>query len=217
MSVLATMNSTPPRPTCTMRLTALLPPPPIPSTLIFAPRRASGSSTSRISMSPSRCVIDRLPSEELLEDAAQPPGHAAERAGADARQLRRAVAVRIEDQPHRRGERRAVDVIGKAPDANGTAAPDRQVEDLLGNLGHPLEDRPAAGQHDAGVERLLVTGAPDLVPDEVEDLLRARLENLREDPPRHQPRLPAADAGDLDRLVLVHHRRERAAVLALHL
>src|SRR5258705_13511887 len=43
------MNSTPVRPTSTMRLTALLPPPPTPITLIFAPRRAAGSSVSRSS------------------------------------------------------------------------------------------------------------------------------------------------------------------------
>ena len=39
-SVLATMNSTPSRPAVTMRLTALLPPPPTPTTLMRAPVRA---------------------------------------------------------------------------------------------------------------------------------------------------------------------------------
>ena len=51
----------------------------------------------------------------------------------------------------------------------------------------------------------------------MEDLFGARLQDLRQDPPRHQARLAAADAGHLDGLVLVHHRRERAAALALHL
>ena len=46
-SVLATMNSTPPRPTSTIRFTALLPPPPTPITLILAPIRESVSSVSR--------------------------------------------------------------------------------------------------------------------------------------------------------------------------
>src|SRR5687768_9041790 len=41
------MNSTPHRPTSTIRFTALLPPPPTPTTFILAPRRASGSSVSR--------------------------------------------------------------------------------------------------------------------------------------------------------------------------
>ena len=46
-SVLATMNSTPSRPPCTMRLTALLPPPPTPMTLMRAPVCASSSRRSR--------------------------------------------------------------------------------------------------------------------------------------------------------------------------
>ena len=67
------------------------------------------------------------------------------------------------------------------PTPAGHAAADRQVEDLLGDLRHALEDRAAAGQHDAGVERLLVARAPDLVPHQVEDLLGARLQDLGED------------------------------------
>ena len=45
-SVLATMNSTPSRPTWTMRLTALLPPPPMPITLMRAPALPSSSRRS---------------------------------------------------------------------------------------------------------------------------------------------------------------------------
>ena len=51
----------------------------------------------------------------------------------------------------------------------------------------------------------------------MEDLLGARLEDLGQDAPRHHPRLAAADAGDLHRLVLVDHARQRAAALALDL
>ena len=64
---------------------------------------------------------------------------------------------------------------------------------------------------------LLVAGAPDLVPHQMEDFLGARLEDLRQDAPRHHARLAAADAGDLDRVVLVDHRRQRASALALDL
>ncbi len=49
----------------------------------------------------------------------------------------------------------------------------------------------------------------------MEDLLGARLQDLREDAARHQPRLPAADARHLHRVVFVDHARERAAALAL--
>ena len=46
-SVFAMMNSTPSSPACTMRLTALLPPPPTPTTLMRAPVRPSSSSLNR--------------------------------------------------------------------------------------------------------------------------------------------------------------------------
>ena len=45
-SVLATTNSTPSKPACTIRLTALLPPPPTPTTLMRAPALPSSSSRS---------------------------------------------------------------------------------------------------------------------------------------------------------------------------
>ena len=127
------------------------------------------------------------------------------------------VAVAVQHQPDAGRERRAVHVIGQAADAGRTAAADRQIEDLLGDLGHAVENRAAAGQHDPGVEALLVAGAADLVPHQVEDLLGARLQNLRQDAARHHARLAAADARHLHRLVLVHHAGQRAAALALDL
>ena len=65
------------------------------------------------------------------------------------------------------------------------------------------------------MQRLLVAGAPDLVPEQVEDLLGARLQDLRQDPAGQDARLAPADAGHLERLVLLDHRRERAAGAAL--
>ena len=64
-SVLATMNSTPEMPACTMRDTALLPPPPTPTTLIRAPMRASSSSVSRSASKPSWSAIVPPPSESF--------------------------------------------------------------------------------------------------------------------------------------------------------
>jgi hypothetical protein len=40
-------------------------------------------------------------------------------------------------------------VIGQAADAARAAAPDGQVENLLGDLGHAVENRAAAGEHDS--------------------------------------------------------------------
>src|SRR5512139_1247975 len=108
-------------------------------------------------------------------------------------------------------------MVREAADAGRTAAADRQIEDLLGDLRQPFEDRAAAGDDDAGVERLVVAGAPDLVPQQVENLLGPRLEDFGQDPPGHHAGPPASHAGDLDRLVIVDHGRERTPVLALDL
>ena len=62
-SVLAAMNSTPARPTSTIRFTAFPPPPPTPTTLIRAPRRVCGASVIRSGAAPvrSNSFIPRLP------------------------------------------------------------------------------------------------------------------------------------------------------------
>ena len=50
-------------------------------------------------------------------------------------------------------------MIGQAAYADRRPAPDWQVEDLFRNFRHALENGAAAGEDDARVERLLVTGA----------------------------------------------------------
>src|SRR5690349_13268296 len=160
------MNSTPPSPTSTMRLTALLPPPPTPITLIFAPRRASGASVIRISVCSRSRAIPNLPlvgaaeaapydrlSEKLFENAPDAPGHPAERARAALGLLGRPVAMGIQRQPHGGRKHGARHVIGQPADAGGMSAADRQVENLLGDLRHAFQDRGATREHDAGVER----------------------------------------------------------------
>src|SRR6267142_1039818 len=103
------MNSTPVRPTSTIRFTALLPPPPTPITLIFAPRRVPRSSVSRSSCEArsSDCFMPGLLLEEFFENPAQPAGHAAERARADAGRIGLAVAMGVEHETDRRRKRRA--------------------------------------------------------------------------------------------------------------
>src|ERR1044071_10334038 len=97
--------------------------------------------------------------------------------------------MRVENEPHRWGEGRTAGVIGQPANLHRRAAANRQIEDLLRDLRHPFENRAAAGEDDARVERLLVTRAADLIPGEMKDLLGARLQNLGEDAPRHQARL----------------------------
>ena len=45
-------------------------------------------------------------------------------------------------------------MIGQAPDTGRAAAPDWQIEDLFRDFRHAVEDRPAAGQRDTGIETL---------------------------------------------------------------
>src|SRR3954464_1318837 len=197
-SVFATMNSTPPNPTSTMRLTALLPPPPTPTTLIFAPRRACSSSVSRsfssrpwgtsnsfmIPPGPDRTGHDRHesgygrtpPSEKFFEDAADGDAHAIERA-ATARRVLHPVAVRIQHHTDRRREHGTAHVVRQSADAHRQPAPDRQIENLFADLRHALENRATAGEDDARVQRLLVAGPADLVPHEVEDFFRSGLQD----------------------------------------
>src|SRR5262245_8519796 len=170
-SVLATMNSTPPRPTSTMRSTALLPPPPTPTTLMRAALRASGASVNRSAsvLSPLRpwpsfmcSSASFVPSvrrrkaanllKELLENPSQSSGDTAERAGTGTGRIGRTIAVRVQSDAHRGGKHRTADVIGEAAHADGRAASNRQIEDLLGDLGHPFENRAATGEHDSGVQ-----------------------------------------------------------------
>src|SRR5258707_486510 len=155
-SVLATMNSTPSRPVRTIRLTALPPPPPTPITLMRAPALRStsrcslmlfasllpscGVLLSAISLAP--VVRPSAASEELPEQTAQPSGRAHERAGADRRPRRftHHVAVTVEHEADAGRERRAVHVVGATAHAGRRAAADPQIEDLLSDLRHAVDD-----------------------------------------------------------------------------
>src|SRR5262249_13097293 len=110
-------------------------------------------------------------SEKFPEQTAQPSRRADERARANrrARALTHSVPIAVQRETDTSGKGRTVDVIGQPAHANRTTAPDWQIENLFGNLGHAVEDGAAAGQHDSRVEALLVAGASDFVPDEVED------------------------------------------------
>src|ERR1043165_6740078 len=107
------MNSTPSNPVWTIRLTALLPPPPTPMTLIFALMVSDvGSSRSLKAslLSLLRSAMGESPLEKFFEQSAQPARDAHERAGADRRATRLAyrVAIPVENQSDDGCARRAV-------------------------------------------------------------------------------------------------------------
>src|SRR6476661_3574343 len=110
-------------------------------------------------------------SKKFPEQPAQPSGGADERAGADrrSRALSYPVSISVKGQPDTRGEGRAVDVIRETTDADRATAPDRQIENLLGDLRHAVENRAAAGQHDARVEAFFVAGPANFVPDQMKN------------------------------------------------
>src|SRR6185503_2749058 len=126
------MNSTPSRPTCTMRLTALLPPPPTPTTLIRAPARVSSASFKRNEL-PRSSDIRGLPSEKFLEQPAQPPGHASESADTDhaAAGFAHVIPLRVEHETDGRRKFRIAHMVGQAAHAGRQSAPDRQIEYLF--------------------------------------------------------------------------------------
>src|SRR2546428_42566 len=146
-----------------------------------------------------------------------PPRSAHKGARADrcARRIAQGIAIAVQRQPAAGGERRAVDVIRQAAHASRTSPANREIENLFRDLGHTVEDGAAARQHDAGIEALLVAGAPDLVPHKMEDLLGARLKNFSEDSTSHHAGFAAADARHFHRLVFVDHARQGTSALAL--
>src|SRR5439155_8797594 len=93
------------------------------------------------------------PLKEFFEEAAEASRDPTQRARPyrHTRRLTHEIAIAIQHQPDARRKRRAVDVIGQAAYARRTSAADREVEDLLGDFRHPVEDRAAAGPHDARV------------------------------------------------------------------
>src|SRR5439155_21169235 len=119
-------------------------------------------------------------SKELSEQPAKPARDADECSRSDRRirLIAVRVAVRVQRQPDAGRERRAVHVIGQTADAGRAATANRQIENLLGDLGHAVEDRAAAGQHNSRVQAPFIAGAADLVPDEMKDFLGARLKDF---------------------------------------
>src|SRR5439155_18617623 len=220
-SVLATMNSTPVNSAAIIRLTALLPPPPRPMTLIFAACGTSSSSKSgrrvrSLSIRSSfRCLPaaalrrrpgERVPSDgnsggcsprpvlkDVIQKTGQAPREPSEQAPVRPRGRRglSPPAGAVEGEAYCGRVDRALHDVGKAAYAERHAAPDRLIEDRLGQLGDAFHERRAAGHDGPGRRRVLEPRPAELAGDEREDLLDPRLDDLREDLARELARLPA--------------------------
>src|SRR5262245_34045295 len=208
-SVFTQMNSTPSMPHLAMCDTALPPPPPTPITLITA-LWLYESISSNMSAPPLR-------SEIPLEPRLHPLDHGLH---AVADQFRRRLAdIRpaVEQQTHPGGVDRVFHDVAEPGHALRAAETDRHVEDFLGELDGALHLRAAAGQHDAGRDRLLEARAPELVADQREQFLVARLDDLGERLAREPARRTVADRGHLDGFVGIGELRQRAGVADLDL
>src|SRR5436309_2370029 len=133
------MKSTPVNWAAIIRLTALLPPPPKPMTLIFAACGLSSSSNSgRRARSFSIRPSSRRWGSRSLEDFTEPPrqaaGHAGEQpsSGSDGAVAPRPLAARTKHgQTDPGGKDRAVHDVGQPAHRLGQTATHRQVEDGL--------------------------------------------------------------------------------------
>src|SRR5712691_111015 len=205
-----------------MRLTALPPPPPQPTTLIRA--RPSCNSLSFTTSSWCKFAFAMASSSWFrvcsLEKISKPPHCLL--IGRTERHLLPGVVVVARaclhaplDQPDRNRERRALRTVGQTGDAGWRAEPDRGVEDELGGVGRAHETRTAAGDDDARGQEPVEAALADLLAGHLEDLLHARADDLGEEAPREGVDAIAADLAHLDLLAVVDDLRQRVAVVEL--
>src|SRR2546426_5433728 len=160
---------------------------------------------------------DRSRLENFTQPTDEPPAPAAERGARRVRpRPRRSLPPRaVEREPHRGGVHGALHHVREAADVARHTAAHGLVEDRLRQLGHALHDRRAAGDDHAGRRRVLESRAAQLARDERENLLDARLDDLRQDLARELARLAPAHRRHVHRLLRGHERGERAAVALL--
>src|SRR6266852_7076539 len=205
-----------------MRLTALPPPPPQPTTLIRA--RPSCNSLSFTTSSWCKFAFAMASSSWFrvcsLEKISKPPHRFLVRR--TERHLLPGVVVGAGvgfqaplDQPNRDRERRTLRAIGQAGHAARGAQPDRRVEDELGRVGRAHETRSATGHDDARGEQPVEAALANLVPGHLEDLLHARADDLSEKSAGQCVDAIAADLAHLDLLAVVDDLRQRVAVVEL--
>src|SRR5712664_3503450 len=155
--------------------------------------------------------------EDFTQPTDEPPPEARERA---ARRVRpradRSLPTRtVQREPHRGGVHGTLHHVHETAHVARHAPAHGLVEDRLGQLGNPLHDRAPAGDDHARRQRLFESRAPHLARHEAEDLLDARLDDLRQHLARELARLAPAHRGHVHRLLRGHQRGERAAVVLL--
>src|SRR5579859_1582713 len=225
-SVLATTNSTPSMRALIMRLTALPPPPPTPITLILALLRPSSWNWMRTSL-PLPLPLSLMSSSLLLPSssgAAGPntarlkpcPGAKPSRGtareeertdlGGDAALLLlhagHARAVCVKHHADGGGELGRDERGRHLGERRGAGEARRLAQDVFGDVGDAAETRSAAGEDAAGSDEVEHAGLAQVVARHLEELARARLEDLGEEALRHEPRWTIADRRHFDLVAL---------------
>src|SRR5208283_230464 len=125
------------------------------------------------------------------------------------------IAFRVKQQADAGGMNRIAHHVEQSGDVLGHAEPHRHVKHLLGELDGTFHLGAAAGEHDASRHGLLQPGAAQLVANQCEQFLVARLDDFGERLAREPPRRTVADARHFDGLVGIRELRQRAGVLDL--
>src|SRR5581483_741256 len=230
-SVFAAMNSTPSTLARIMRFTALQPPPPTPMTLIFA----GDNSSLKLSRIPVSFPVIRSPKragKSFVPLRVEPVhrklrAHESPRlcAGEHGLQLRNQVAgalrliasrlCSVQDQSHSRRIFGLRDLFGQVREALRLGNANGQVEGLLGHFREAVQSRAAAGKNESGGNLAVQPRALQLIPDQSQKLLGARLDNLRKHARIDRARRPVAHAGNFKGGILGKKRGGSAAVMPL--
>src|SRR5262244_2712364 len=149
--------------------TALQPPPPTPTTRIFA-----------------ACLLSSIeliafPLENLLKPLAHPPLHLlVDVVFPNAEHSAILVLGTVDNESDAGCVHRAFHHVDQSTDSARHSPADRQAENFLGQLGHAGEQRRSAGNHHPRRQQLLVAAALDLPLHKLEDLLHPRLQDFAE-------------------------------------
>jgi len=93
--------------------------------------------------------------------------------------------------------------------------PNRQIKDLLGQLGHSLQDGASPGEDNPEAIRFPNPRPAHFVLHQREDLFDPGLDDFCQGLPGKNARFPSSDTGDFNGLVLPNHRGQAAAITNL--
>src|SRR5712692_2011846 len=215
-SVLAAMNSTPSTLARIMRLTALVPPPPTPITLIRAPCSRSSLNEKRtpdsfgVILPPSLAGFAvggiSLPRKHLFD--LLPPGNSL-LSGRPPR------ACTVKQKSGGNGKVRLGKLLGEPGDPPRPSEAHRQAEEPFGQLRQAAQASGATGDDYPGGDAPVETRVFPLVVDQLVELSGARFKDLSQHARKDCARRAVAYAGNLDRRILADQLAESAGVLAL--